>query len=969
MLVAKVTDISGGYCCIDLSATVNYNITYLSENDYLGAFVGTVTVNSDSEIEISTCSGATLTVEVWLQPLAIGQFNDYFLHDIQISSTTSREIALDGVSGTYTIVVETYELMTPSAVIMVNGVALSKNPDMYGAWTGTFNLTGVSSLVISTTNPEAISVNLSLREYITVDEELPMDDYVEFSIYEPQTFYYQAIDTGYFSLNYTSNVENAQFSFVVKTDPNNVDGISFQGEDYPLYMEADEVYYITVTYMGYLWEYDEELPYKAEAVFAIEEWMAPTLTFNTEAMHIPVTAEGEDEVKMPLSVEAGTYDLNLLNIPFDILFGGYTVTAHFGNQEVVLDYGFAQIEVTNETSIWFTTDYSEGFTAGVTINTLVVKDTIYLNEWTEISVPAGGYCVYYLENIEFGYFNLYLNNYGGASIVVEVPPFIYPVIYEGQIFGTFEVVTYGDYTTTVALYFYNNSDYTADLLALVEPVDDAVIELGAEKGIELVAGETKVYYLENVAEGLYNLALANAAGIEITANGMPVTDGRFVTNYDGESVALRFTNTSDDTVVFDVTVIMIANGVITVGGTTYFTMTADSDVKTFLIEGLEVGKEYTVTIPCYAATHIAVMMGNTTIIAVGSTTGTFTVGSESILLTFIYLDGGLIPLYVDILEGNYSGSCCGCCSCCGGGGTGDSGSTGGVYDNKIVLDQTKNITLSEVDNAKTYYINGLSAGKYILSLSFNSQIRVFLGGSIIINDGDKEVSFTVSSYSTVTLVFYYNGSGTVNFNALVAKVPQPPVIEPNTDTIEIGVTKNITLTADNSAHIYYIEGVTKGLYKINLYNVTTQIQIIVDNKIIVYYGQTNGYFEYLSKASSKLTVIISYNGDTNISFSLKVTKEDDNLLPIGVKRTIEMSQAENVKQYYLEDLSKGQYKITLTLSNGIQIEVLTLNGIIISYGGTEGYFDVQTSVDRLNLIFAYNGSSEVTFTVLVTAVN
>ena len=637
MLVAKVTNVSGAADWIDLSAMVNENITYLSENEYLGAFIGTVAVDSNSTIELNTYSGATLTVEVWLQPLAIGQFNDYYLSDISISSNTSRKIALDGISGNYTVIVETYDFMSPSAVIMVNGEALTKNPDMYDAWTGTINLTGLSSLELSTTNPEEISVNLSLREYITVKEELPMDDYVEFSIYEPQNFYYLAIDTGYFSLNYTSNVENAQFSFVVKTDPNNVDGITVQGENYPLYMVESQLYYVTVTYMGYPWDMDleEEAPEKAEAIFAVEEWMAPTLTLNAEAVYVPVTAEGEDEVKMPLNVEAGTYDLNLLNIPFDILFGGYTVTAHFGNQEVVLDYGFAQIEVTNETSIWFTTDYNEGFTAGVTINTLVVKDTIYLNEWAEISVPAHESREYYIENVADGYFNITLNNYGGANIAVESSTSSYPVISEGQTFGTFRVVSYGAGTTTVILYFYNNSDYTADLLAYVEPVEDVVIELGAEKGIELAAGETKVYYLEDLTEGLYNLALANAAGIEVTANGMAITNGRFLANYDGDSVALRFTNTSNDTVVFTVMVTKIADGAIQVGEETYIFMNIDSDVKNYMLEGLEVGKKYTITLSNYA-TDISVMMGNDTIIAEGSTTATFTATSTSVVLTFLF---------------------------------------------------------------------------------------------------------------------------------------------------------------------------------------------------------------------------------------------------------------------------------------------------------------------------------------------
>lgn len=645
MLVAKVIEATGDYYWIDLSASVDGNYSYLNESEYYGAFIGTVTVDGDSTIELSSYSGANLTVEVWLQPLSIGQFNDYFLSDIQVSSETPSVVMLEGISGYYTVSLEVYDI-EPGAEIKVNGVAVTKNPKMYGAWTGEYNLTGVPSLKISTTSEEAITVNLTLRKVVDVDKELPMEGYTKFSMYESQTFKYFADDTGYFNINYVSDVEDAEFSLVFKTNPDDLEGSTIQGNNYPVYMEDGKTYYVTATYVGIPGQW-ENVPETAGAFFEVDTWNTPTLAANTEAEYVPVSAAKEKVATIPMNVTAGTYDLNLINIPFYVLNDdAYTITAHFGTKAVKLEYGYAQIEVEGETSIWFTTDFPEGFTAGATITTPEAREAIKLGELTDIFVPANGSAVYYIDDLEEGYFSITLSNLGDAKIVVESTMFSYPVISEGQTFGTFGVATYGEETATATLYFYNYGNSDANFKAIVNPVKDAVIELGAIKGIELASGETKVYYVENLAEGLYNLALANAAGIEVTANGMPVTDGRFLTNYDGESVALRFTNNGENTVVFDVTVTMIANGVIMLGEEIYAVMSVDSNVKTFIVEGLEEGKEYKITLSEYA-TEISVMMGNTTVIGAGATEGTFVATGTSVTLTFSY--SGDAFLYFSVL--------------------------------------------------------------------------------------------------------------------------------------------------------------------------------------------------------------------------------------------------------------------------------------------------------------------------------
>lgn len=469
MIVAKIIEATGEYYWIDLSATANDFTSFLSENEALDAFVGTVTVNSDSTIELSTWSDAVFTVEVWLQPLAIGQFNDYYLSGIEISSTASKQIALDGVTGKYLIVVETYDVMSSDAEIMVNGKTLTKNPDMYDAWTTDLTLTDVASLVLSTTNSEMISVNLTLREFLDVTDELPTAaaDAEEFAIYEERNFKYVAEDDGYFTVSSHASVANAEMSIVLKTDANNYDGTVIEGENYPIYLEAFAEYCLTVTYMGTPWEEDVETPQSVDAWFTVSEWSAPTLELNAEAVYVPVTAESEDEVTMFMNVEAGTYDLNLLNVPFEILFGGYTVTAHFGAQKVDLEWGYAQITVTDETSIWFTTNYATGFTAGVRLSSVVSYDTIMLNEYKEVSLAGDSSDVFYIDDLAVGSYKVTIISPDGAQILVESSISDDPVISVGGVEGTFEVATEG---ATVALIITNMAETYVDFSIIVTDV-------------------------------------------------------------------------------------------------------------------------------------------------------------------------------------------------------------------------------------------------------------------------------------------------------------------------------------------------------------------------------------------------------------------------------------------------------------------------------------------------------------------
>lgn len=474
MIVAKVTAEDAPW--IDLAAAVSDDLdeegyprmVFLSENDALGAFTGVITVNDGSTVTLSTYSDYALKVEAYLMELGIGEFNDYFLNDIRISKNNPKTIAFSGASGTYIVSVDAYGL-EEGAEIMFNGEALTLTPDMYNAYTGRFGLTNGKDITLSTTNEATLTVSLSLRPYITVTEELPMaeGDAKTFNIYETQTFVFEVEDAGYYTFSANSNVENAMFSYLLLTNPNNYSGVNFESKDYPVYLNDYTPYYLTVSYNGVPWEISEVSPDTADAWFTISSWKKPTLELDKDTVYVPVTAEGEKTVAIAMDVAPGTYDLNLGNIPFEIMFGGYTVTAHFGDYAVELEWGYAQITVTEETSIYFTTNYTNGFTAGVTLNTPMPDYTIGLYEEKEISLAEKSSAVYYLEDLAAGTYQISLILPDGAQVQIDASTSELPVVSAGETVGTFVVAEDGTY---VALEFSNLAETYVEFTVVVIPV-------------------------------------------------------------------------------------------------------------------------------------------------------------------------------------------------------------------------------------------------------------------------------------------------------------------------------------------------------------------------------------------------------------------------------------------------------------------------------------------------------------------
>ena len=185
-------------------------------------------------------------------------------------------------------------------------------------------------------------------------------------IHEPVTYSYVAEESGVYCINYTNvDVPGAEISIAFKTDLDDVDSVAVQGDNFPLYLRKGVEYFFIVTYTGIL-DVDNS-PARATVNLEIDEWQTPTLKPYSDFVYAPVTHSGDIQ---PINVKAkkGEYLLGLVFISTLMAYQNVTVVAHFGENQVYLtpDNGYAEvINVTSETSMWFTSDYSEEFTVGI----------------------------------------------------------------------------------------------------------------------------------------------------------------------------------------------------------------------------------------------------------------------------------------------------------------------------------------------------------------------------------------------------------------------------------------------------------------------------------------------------------------------------------------------------------------------------------------------------------------------------
>lgn len=727
------------------------NPAYLNYDYGTGLYTGNITVKEGGTIELSTYAGSTLNVEVYIENLHLGADNYYSLYGVGLPAT----IYLNDVDGDYILNVQVdyyEEYGTPAIWAQVdNGKLVQLTPGMNNNYTGKITTTANShTLKLTTDAAAAISVSVYLSEVVTVNTPLPTDTAATFTIYEGQNFYYDAKGTGYYSIAANATPSEADFSIVLKTDPNQ-DGTYIE-EGYPMYLVAGTRYYFTITYTGTTSGHEET----ADATFAVSEWTAPTLEVNQARVYAPVTAADSDIQPIHLDAAKGTYTLTLYNMPDSVLYGEYTLTAHYIDgsvqKDITLSYGEAQIEIENATSIWFTTNYTSNFVAGVALNTIQKTGTLVVGGTAQSITLTGKESAAYTVTIpKTGYYEVVLDLKGGDPIQVDASTAWRSIIPYGNTSGAFYAeVAEGETETTVDLLFTHEGTGSTTFEVIVRTLSNAVIKLNKATDITVPAGTEKTYFVENLAEGIYSVEIPAGLKVEVytsvTEEPVIVAGGTFGTFdiFYAQTVSLIFKNTGDADATFAVTVEKKAQGYMYLGWENTISMAADETSVTYYLDNVSEGT-YTMDLNLPEGVEIQVTSSlDGSIIAYGQTSATFEITEDNTDIMFTFTKKGNAAV--------------------------EFGATVSLTANaKIELGTAKTITLGAFET-KTYDIEGLEEGDYRITLTLpdGALIQVNIGDTIVIKTGESSAAFEVENDgTTVSLTFFSLSLTDVTFTVMV----------------------------------------------------------------------------------------------------------------------------------------------------------------------------------------------------------
>lgn len=651
IITGQVTDDAGEWW-IDLGVEVDKvpveedddtpdRTIYFTYDDVTKLYTAVIAVKADSTLTLKTSAGSEIAVDFYLQNLYLGKDNAYSLTGVQIPV----DIALNNVEGNFILNVQLFETISeyPTITAQVDeGTPVTLVRNEYEDYTGRISVTAESkTLKLSSTTP--VMVAIGLEAVIEVNTPLPTteDKPANFDQWKSYNFYYETNVSNYYAVKTHASVENADFSILVKTDPNDIDGVSVIGDNFPLYLEAGTRYFFTISYFGE----PTGTATSATAWFTFSDWEAPTIRANQDMVYVPVTNENQTKI-MTLNVDPGTYVINM-TVPL-----GETVTAHIRNilgavNSVTLAEGSAQIEINNGRYIWFTTTGTP-FSAGVTINTPQQVGVLELGKSSSITLTGKETAVYTISGLAQGYYEVVLTLPGNKPVQVSASTLPLPIIRYGNTRGAFGVVVSGEETTTDAtLYFTYNGTDSVTFNVIVNPISNATIALGAATTVNVPANGESTYFLENYSEGIYtmNLTLPEGAKIEVYSSlqeaPMIIEGGTSATFtlYYQQTVGLIFKNLSNTAVNLSVKVELEANGYLNLGWYNGITLSAAQNSKVYLLEDLKPGK-YNVTLVLPeepAGVQIKVTDAAGTVIDYGATEGTITVTAEGTYsLTFMY---------------------------------------------------------------------------------------------------------------------------------------------------------------------------------------------------------------------------------------------------------------------------------------------------------------------------------------------
>lgn len=932
----------------DIIVTVNGQTIFMSESSSdEGVYYGVINVKENDTLEISTTSSQAITFNLSVDTLFLNAGNNLTLSNIILPATGSVAIdILDSSVSSYTVVVDTgLERLDGrlTATIDTTNVALVEE-EMQGTYRysatisldeETTELVNRTLTLIMTGNSESVSATISLVELSNVIDVKNNTAEATVNMWETAVFSYTADTTGYKTVTIAprGNATAVETTVSVGTTAGMFNGTPVAGDNYPIYVEEGQTYYIEVNLVGrtpatYEDETGEHEYTDATFSITIGNWQKPTITADG-LYAVPATPDTQTAHEdIDLSVNENNYDLSLADVPYEFYMNGVVIKAYINGIanpiELNADNGYSgRVIITDNndetegalvnTKIYFTT--SQTTTSIVTVSLTVHEEIEYipLNEAYSVTIPAKpegadyGSKIYYLENAQAGIYSISLS---AANSSVSVYADELSVIPEGKMAGGF-VVRYdgSDY----AIEFRNSSTEDINIYVTVESDDTAMLQLG-DNSLSLTATQRRSYFMYSLAAGSYEVEVSNSA-IELSVDGVPVTltDGKAtitISDIQDSNGVVNFTfeNTTSASVDFKFTVnphnTLEVNSTITVETSGYYYYTS-------YYAHVTAGQSYALTLNLPEGMSVTVTQNGTDLIYYDGYVGAFTAESTG---------------YVTLRFSCYT--------------YGDNTSFTAHFStaNAMPINTTTNVTISE-NNDTANYVAYLYPGTYKLNLS-NPDVKVLINSVEITGN-----EFEVYLYSGVTISFIHTGS--VTFTATLV---------PN-NILAVGA-NSITLTAWNSA-TYYIN-LEQSVYNLALtLDENVHVQVLLDGQVVISDGATSAVLNITASGYHALTFI--NEGGDDITFSANVIPQ--NMLVINEENNITIEAGAHSKAYYI-DLQAGSYNIALTLPEGINVQV-TVNNIVVENYGTFTISEDQAGYVRV--VFTTESDAAVDFTVYIYA--
>lgn len=508
---------------------VTYYLTYSPELD---AYYVLMTVKPGQTLTFTMIEYGEeqyeLTLKAYLDNPILGSLNGNSLYGIELPATL---LLSEVPAGNYVVAVtpdwdQTIgegEKLTAKASDSQTAVTLTKNADYFDAYVGTVAITAnTKTLSVAAENADGENVNhtvsVVLYEVISSVPELPQTAST-YNVYELYRYKFTAGDSGFYAIN-VSDVKlvdgeaevTAEFSMVVKNDPNALNGTFISTNNYPIYLVKGTTYYleVTCTYASYevTSVVDDKpvtetvFPDSVSAVINVGNWT--TFAVETEgAVYIPTSSSasaGETTNYVTVELASSTYQVTLLNLPETVT----SVDLHVGNASITLnaENNFSvALAITKGSKLYVVS--SSDFTVGLLIEK-TVAGTLRVNVANSITLVAGASDVYRVEGLVAG--TDYSVTLAGGNGEISVFSTESAVIYNGHNFGVFTVSSEDPDVSGFVLVF-ENAGAEINLTVTISTYTTGNFNLNTQNNIVLAPNAAVAYKVTGVTTGTYTLTL------------------------------------------------------------------------------------------------------------------------------------------------------------------------------------------------------------------------------------------------------------------------------------------------------------------------------------------------------------------------------------------------------------------------------------------------------------------------------